>query len=73
MTLEATGTVYLMATQSDDNKQLFKGTLGAGESTTFERSGKVVIVFTAGENLIIETPSGRMRPSASGQARITID
>lgn len=76
MTLEATGTVYIMATQSDDNKQLFKGTLGAGESTSFERSGKVVIVFTAGEHLIIETQSGRMRPSASGVdglARITID
>ncbi|MGC6454972.1 MAG: helix-turn-helix domain-containing protein [Coraliomargaritaceae bacterium] len=73
MTLEATGTVYIVVKQKDDSKELFKGTLGAGESTTFERSGKVEIVFTVGEHLIVETNEGRMRPAASGYAKITID
>jgi transcriptional regulator with XRE-family HTH domain len=73
MTLEATGTVFVMAQQRDDGKQLFKGTLGAGQSTTFERSGKVEIVFTVGENLIVETASGRVRPTVSGQAKIIVD
>lgn len=73
LTLEATGTVYLIAKQSEDGKELYKGTLGAGESATFERSGKVEIIFTAGENLIVVTEGGRLRPSVSGQARITVD
>ena len=73
MTLKATGNVYLLATQTHDNKELFNGTLGAGETARFERSGKVEVVFTFGEHLIVETEKGSLQPSATGFAKILVD
>lgn len=73
ITLEATGSVYLVAKQRDNQLELFRGTLGAGESKTLERSGVVDIVFTAGENFTVETKGGRIRPSVSGEAQITVE
>ena len=73
LTLEATGTVYLMVRQTNDEKELYRGTLGEGESTTFSKQGPVDIFFTAGENLVIDHNGERMKPNITGAAKTRID
>jgi cytoskeletal protein RodZ len=72
VTLLASGNVYVLVRQKEDNSELYRNTMGEGESVTLEKSGPVDILFTAGENLTIEHGGERMRPSASGTAKITI-
>ncbi|MGB0415265.1 MAG: helix-turn-helix domain-containing protein [Coraliomargarita sp.] len=73
LTLEATGTVYLMVRQTNDEKELYRGTLGEGESTTLTKQGPVDIFFTAGENLVIDHAGERMKPNITGAAKTRID
>lgn len=73
MTLEATGTVYVIVKNKGSNEELFKGTLAAGDTADVEKSGAVEVLFTAGENLIVINKGERMRPEGSGTAIITID
>ena len=73
LTLEATGTVYLMVRQTNDEKEIYRGTLGAGESTTLSKEGPVDIFFTAGENLVIDHNGERMKPNITGAAKTRID
>jgi len=73
LTLEATGTVYLMVRQTNDEKELYRGTLGEGESTTLSKQGPVDIFFTAGENLVIDHNGERMKPNITGAAKTRID
>jgi cytoskeletal protein RodZ len=72
VTLRASGNVYVLVRQKEDDSELYRKTMAAGESTTLEKSGPVDILFTAGENLTIEHGGERLRPSASGTAKITI-
>jgi transcriptional regulator with XRE-family HTH domain len=72
VTLRATGNVYVLVRQKEDDSELYRKTMAEGESTTLDKSGPVDVLFTAGENLIIEHGGERMRPSASGTAKITI-
>lgn len=72
VTLSASGNVYVLVRQKDDDAELYRNTMGAGETVTLDKSGPVDILFTAGENLIIEHGGERMKPSTSGTAKITI-
>jgi len=72
VTLRASGNVYVLVRQKEDDSELYRKTMSEGESVTLEKSGPVDILFTAGENLIIEHGGERMRPSSSGTAKITI-
>ena len=72
VTLSATGNVYVLVRQKEDDSELYRKTMAEGESVTLDKSGPVDILFTAGENLVIEHGGERMRPSASGTAKITI-
>ena len=73
LTLEATGTVYLMVRQTTDEKEIYRGTLGEGETTTLTKQGPVDIFFTAGENLVIDHNGERMKPNITGAAKTRID
>lgn len=72
VTLEATGNVYVLVRQKNDDAELYRKTMQAGETVVLDKSGPVDILFTAGENLIIEHSGERLRPSTSGTAKITI-
>jgi transcriptional regulator with XRE-family HTH domain len=72
VTLRASGNVYVLVRQKEDDTELYRKTMSAGENVTLEKSGPVDVLFTAGENLIIEHGGERMRPSSSGTAKITI-
>lgn len=72
ITLLASGNVYVLVKQKEDNEELYRNTMGEGESITLDKSGPVDILFTAGEFLTIEHGGERMRPSSSGTAKITI-
>lgn len=72
ITLRANGDVRVLVRQKNDDAELYRNSMLAGESVTLDKSGPVDILFTAGENLTIEHSGERMRPSASGTAKITI-
>jgi cytoskeletal protein RodZ len=73
ITLIASGNVYVLVKQRDDNQELFRKTLSGGETVTLTKSGPVDILFTAGENLMIVNPSGeKLRPEGEGTAKISI-
>lgn len=72
VTLRASGDVRVLVRQKEDNAELYRDTINEGESVTLEKSGPVDILFTAGENLVIEHGGERVRPSAAGTAKITI-
>jgi len=73
LTLVASGNVYVLVKQQLDNQELLRRTLSAGESVSLEKEGAVDILFTAGENLVIEHGGERLRPSTPGTAKITIE
>lgn len=73
ITLIASGNVYVLVKQRDDNQELFRKTLSGGETVTLTKSGPVDILFTAGENLVIVNPAGeKLRPRGEGTAKISI-
>lgn len=73
LTLVANGNVYVLVKQRSNNQELLRKTMSAGETVTIEKEGAVDILFTAGENIVIEHRGERLRPSSSGTAKITID
>ncbi len=72
VTLIATGTVFVIVKQRDNGEEIYRGTLAADQSVPLKKQGPVDILFTAGENLVIESNGERMRPSTAGTAKITI-
>jgi cytoskeletal protein RodZ len=72
ITLIASGDVYVLVKQRKDGLILYKETMSAGQTVPLEKSGPVDILFTAGENIVIDHAGERMRPSSSGTAKITI-
>jgi cytoskeleton protein RodZ len=73
ITLIASGNVYVLVKQRNDNQELFRKTLSSGETITLTKSGPVDILFTAGENLVIVNPAGeKLRPEGEGTAKISI-
>ena len=73
ITLIASGNVYVLVKQRNDNEELFRKTLAGGETVTLSKSGPVDILFTAGENLVIVNPAGeKLRPEGEGTAKISI-
>tara|TARA_B110000093_G_scaffold121448_1_gene130163 strand:+ start:13302 stop:14120 length:819 start_codon:yes stop_codon:yes gene_type:complete len=73
ITLIASGNVYVLVKQRNDNQELFRKTLSSGETITLTKSGPVDILFTAGENLVIINPAGeKLRPKGEGTAKISI-
>ncbi|MBT65152.1 MAG: hypothetical protein CML13_18295 [Puniceicoccaceae bacterium] len=73
ITLIASGNVYVLVRQQSDSQELYRKTMSAGESATVEKDGAVDILFTAGENILIESGGERFQPSTSGTAKITIE
>jgi len=73
LVLEATGDVIVVVKKPNSNERLFQGSLSAGDRVPIEKDGPVEILFTAGENLIIEANGERLRPSATGTAKIPIE
>lgn len=73
ITLVASGNVYVLVKQQSDNKELHRSTMSEGEKVTLEKEGPVDILFTAGENLIIEQGDERFRPNAQGTAKMTLE
>ena len=73
ISLVASGNVYVLVKQRNDNKELVRKTLSAGETLDFMKQGPIDILFTAGENLVIVNPAGeRLRPKGEGTAKISI-
>lgn len=72
ITLIASGNVYVLVKQRDDKQELFRKTMSAGETVQLNKSGPVDILFTAGENIVIDHAGERLRPSSSGTAKISI-
>lgn len=72
VTLIASGNVYVLVKQRNNDEELLRETLGAGDRVTLDKDGPVDILFTAGEFLTIEHAGERMRPSSSGTAKISI-
>lgn len=72
ISLIASGTVYVLVKQKEDNTVLYRETMSAGETVQLSKSGPVDILFTAGENIVIEHSGERLRPSSSGTAKISI-
>ena len=72
ITLTASGNVYVLVRQRSDNAELYRKTMAEGESITLEKDGIVDVLFTAGENLIIEQGGERFRPNTSGSAKISL-
>ncbi len=72
ITLRASGDVRVLVRQQSDDAELYRGPMADGDSITLEKTGAVDVLFTAGEHLTIEHGGDRMRPSASGTARVTI-
>jgi transcriptional regulator with XRE-family HTH domain len=72
ITLIASGNVYVLVKQQAGEKELFRKTMSAGETATLEKEGPVDILFTAGENIVIEQAGERFRPNTSGTAKITL-
>ena len=70
--LIASGNVYVLVKQKNDGAELYRNTMGEGESVRLDKVGPVDILFTAGEFLTIEHSGERLRPSSSGTAKITI-
>ncbi|MDP4610427.1 MAG: helix-turn-helix domain-containing protein [Opitutales bacterium] len=70
--LIASGTVYVMVKQQSDNAILYRDTMSAGETVAITKNGPVDILFTAGENIVIEQGGERMRPNSDGTAKITL-
>jgi cytoskeletal protein RodZ len=70
--LVASGTVYVLVKQQLDDAVLYRDTMGEGETVTLTKNGPVDILFTAGENITIESRGERLRPSSSGTAKITL-
>lgn len=72
-TLIASGDVYVLVKQRNDNKELVNKTLSSGEKLNFIKEGPIDIFFTAGENLVIVNSAGiRLRPEREGTAKISI-
>ena len=72
VTLLASGNVYVLVKQKNDDKEIYRKTMGEGEQAVLEKDGPVDILFTAGEFLTIEHNGERMRPSSPGTAKITL-
>jgi cytoskeleton protein RodZ len=72
ITLIASGNVYVLVKQRNDKQELFRKTMSAGETVELSKSGPVDILFTAGENIVIDHAGERLRPSSSGTAKISI-
>ncbi len=72
ITLVASGNVYVLVKQQTGNKELYRNTMSAGETVTLEKEGAVDILFTAGENIVIEQGGERFRPNTTGTAKITL-
>jgi len=73
ITLIASGNVYVLVKQRNDNQDLLRKALSGGETVTLAKSGPVDILFTAGENLVIVNPAGeKLRPEGEGTAKISI-
>lgn len=70
--LIASGTVYVLVKQQSDNAILYRDTMSAGETVSITKEGPVDILFTAGENIVIEQAGERMRPNSDGTAKITL-
>lgn len=70
--LVASGIVYVIARQKNDGAELYRGTLSTNETVTLQKTGPLDIVFTVAENLIIEHGGERLKPSGSGNAKITL-
>lgn len=73
VSLIASGDVYVLVKQINDNKELVRKTLSAGETLDFTKQGPIDVLFTAGENLVIVNPEGkRLKPKGGGTAKISI-
>ena len=72
LTLIASGTVYVLVKQQADNVILYRDTMSEGDTVTLTKDGPVDILFTAGENITIESGGERLRPSSSGTAKIKL-
>lgn len=73
ITLIASGNVFVAVKQSNDGQVLLQKTLAGGETVTVTKTGPVVILFTAGENLVVVDPDGvKNRPEGAGFAKMTI-
>ncbi|HAV13128.1 MAG TPA: hypothetical protein DCX06_06525 [Opitutae bacterium] len=70
--LVASGTVYVLVKQQSDNAILYRDTMSEGQTVNLTKDGAVDILFTAGENITIESGGERLRPSSSGTAKITL-
>ena len=73
ITLIASGNVYVLVKQLDNNQELLRRTLAEGETVSLAKSGPIDILFTAGEHLVIVDSAGeKLRPKGTGTAKISI-
>ena len=65
--------VYVAIQQKNDGKWIYRGEIEVGSPLTLDKIGPVVIIFTKGEHLVVESGDERFRPNTSGPAKITIE
>ena len=66
------GSVYVVVTQKKDGARIYRGAIEVDSPLILDKSGPLEIIFTKGDNLVIESGDERYRPNASGPAKITI-
>jgi cytoskeleton protein RodZ len=72
VTLIASGNVFVLVRQRTDKQVLYRDTMSAGQTIALQKDGPVDILFTAGENIVIDHAGERLRPSSSGTAKISL-
>jgi len=73
MVIEATGPVSVIVKRRGGNEVLYRGPLGAGDRVPITKDGPLEVLFTEGDNLVVETNGERIRPSAPGPAKIRVE
>lgn len=56
-----------------NTKELFKGTIKEGKEIEVKHLGKLSVMMTAAENIVIEYNGEEVKPDSSGAAKITLE
>ncbi|MBC2596331.1 DUF4115 domain-containing protein [Ruficoccus amylovorans] len=66
VTISTSGPAYVLVRQENDNKELFKGNMAAGQSETLTRTGTVRVVSSAIQNVTVEINGKTYKSNQTG-------
>ena len=70
--LVASGDVDVLVIEEDTEKQLYRGSLAAGDEVKIEKTGPVTIAFSEAQFLEYEKSGQRFQPKSQGVGRMTV-